>query len=162
MTFTTSTDDIVRRKTIGVFLLFTVIPVFNLFLGNQWPLHLVLLTFFMLLLLYSYLRKPANYQVDGNRIIIHRPIGNVEINIRDIERVDRINHDLLKNSARGGAFGYAGKFVTDLGKVTFYATRRDKMILLTKHDKTKIILTPDDEDKFIEDIEKKAGSQHEL
>ena len=101
----------------------------------------------------------GKYEVDDNKIIIHRLISNVELNFQDIARVDRIHHDLLKNASKGEAFGYFGKFNTDLGKIRFYATRRDKFVMLTKHDKNKIILTPDKVDEFIKDIEPKASSQ---
>jgi hypothetical protein len=96
--------------------------------------------------------------VENDKIIIHRIIGNIVLSIQDIARVDRIHHDLLKNSSKGGAFGYFGNFDTDLGKIKFYATRRDQLVMLTKHDKTKIVLTPDQEDQFIADVEKIASS----
>ena len=114
----------------------------------------------MLILLYTYLHRPTQYQVDKDNIIIHRPIGNVEIKTSDINRVDRIHHDLLKTASKGGAFGYFGTFETELGRIRFYATRRDRMVMLTKHDKTKIILTPDHHEAFIEILETKASSQH--
>lgn len=160
MTFTTSSDEIVRKKTAGVFILFTILPLFNLFhSADKWIWYLGFFLFFMLILLFTYLHRPTQYQVDNDKIVIYRPKGNIEINLQDIARVDRIHHDLLKNSTRGGAFGYFGKFDTDLGKIRFYATRRDKLVMLTKHDKTKIILTPDQDDEFIQDIETKASSQ---
>ena len=40
----------------------------------------------------------GKYEVDDNKIIIHRLISNVELNFQDIARVDRIHHDLLKNA----------------------------------------------------------------
>jgi hypothetical protein len=68
-------------------------------------------------------------------------------------------HDLLKNSVKGGAFGYFGKYNTELGKITWYGTRRDKIVLITKKDKTKIVLTPDLWDEFTEQFEREASSQ---
>jgi hypothetical protein len=113
----------------------------------------------MLILLYTYLHRPVQYQVENDKVVINRPVGNIEISIHDILRVDRIHHDLLKNSSKGGAFGYFGNFNTDFGKIRFYATRRDKLVMLTKKDNTKLILTPDQEDEFIKDVETKASSQ---
>lgn len=160
MTFTTSSDEIVRKKTAGVFLLFTVLPLFNLFhSSDKFIWYLGFFLFFMLILFYTYLHRPTQYQVDKDSIIIRRPIGNVEIKVSDINRVDRIHHDLLKTATKGGAFGYFGNFETDLGRIRFYATRRDRMVMLTKHDKTKIILTPDNQDEFIQSVETKASSQ---
>jgi hypothetical protein len=160
MTFTTSFDDIVRKKTIGVCILFTLFPIHILFINRGWLWYWPLIVVFMLIMLYTYLKRPIKYEVDHNYVLIHRQLGNVVINIQDIDRVDRIHHDLLINSTKGGAFGYSGKFETDLGKITFYATRRNKLIMLTKKDKTKIILTPDQEDEFIKDLEKGINAQH--
>jgi hypothetical protein len=163
MTFTTSSDEIVRKKTAGVFILFTVLPLYTLFHNSdKWIWSLGFFLFFMLILFYTYLHRPTQYQVDNDKVIIRRPIGNVEIYIKDIARVDRIHHDLLKNSSKGGAFGYYGNFNTDLGKIRFCATRRDNLVMLTKKNKTKIILTPDQDDAFIMDVETKASSQHRV
>jgi cell division protein FtsW (lipid II flippase) len=160
MTFTTSSDEIVRKKTVGVFLLFTVLPLFSLFLSSdKWIWHLGFFLFFMLILLYTYLHRPTQYLVDNDNIIIRRPIGNIEISISDINRLERIHHDLLKTATKGGAFGYCGNFDTALGRIKFYATRRDRLVMLVKKDKTKIILTPDQEDEFIQCVETKASSQ---
>lgn len=156
MTFTTSADQIVRKKTISVFLIFTILTLPNLFhSSDKWVWYVSFFLVFMLLLLFTYLHKPLKYDVQSDKIVIRRAIGNVEINIQDIERVDRVHHDLLKNSSSGGAFGYFGNFNTDLGKIKFYATRRDKLVMLTKKDKTKLILTPDQENEFIEYVEKR-------
>ena len=160
MTFTTSSDEIVRKKTAGAFILFTVLPLFNLFhSSDKWIWYLGFFLFFMLILLYTYLHRPTQYMVHKEKVIVCRPKGNVEINIDDIKRVDRIHHDLLKNTSKGGAFGYFGKFNTDLGEIKFYATRRDHLVMLTMNDNTKVILTPDQEDKFIEDVKNIASSQ---
>lgn len=75
-----------------------------------------------------------------------------------LTRVDRIHHDILKNSSKGGMFGYFGNLETDFGRIKFYATRSDKLVMLTKKDDTKIILTPDNEDEFIDDLESKTSS----
>jgi hypothetical protein len=140
--------------------MFTVLPLFNLFnSSDKWIWFLGFFLFFMLILLYTYSIKPTQYQVDKDNITIHRNIGNVEIKISDINRIDRIHHDLLKTATKGGVFGYFGNFETDLGQIRFYATRRDRMVMITKHDKSKIILTPDQQDEFIQSIETKASSQ---
>ncbi len=162
MTFTTSSDKFVRKRTAGVFLCLTVFPFFNLVSSDKWIWYLGFCLFFMLILMYAYLQRPTQYQVDNNKVIICRPIGSVQIAIQDIERVDRIHHDLLKDSTKGGAFGYFGVFDTDLGRIRFYATRRDRLVMLTRKDKTRIILTPDQEDEFIQSLETKVSQQQEV
>lgn len=36
---------------------------------------------------------------------------------------------------------------------TWYATRRNNLVMITKKDNTKIIFTPDERDSFIEQVE---------
>ena len=159
MTFSTSTDQTVRRKTKGIFVLFTVLPLFYLVNGSPKWLWFAAAYFLLMqfILFYTYLHKPQQYHVDGRKIVIKRRIGNVQIKTNDIARVDRIHHNLLQSSSKGGAFGYFGKFNTDLGLIHFYATRPDNFVLLTKMDNTKIILTPDQQNDFIKEVEKTAN-----
>jgi hypothetical protein len=161
MTFTTSFDDIVRKKTIRICILFTVLPFFNILVWEKVSLWNILITaILILILLLSYLKRAIKYEVDLNNVLIYRLLGNVVINIQDIDRVDRIHHDFFVNSTSGGVFGYSGKYYADSGNITFYATRRNNLIMLTKKDKTKIILTPDQEDEFIKDLEEGINAQH--
>ncbi len=152
MTYYTSADKIVRKKTIAVFMIFAAIPLFSLILLERWIWEISLFGFFMLILLYTYLHKPTRYEVRDEKIIIRRPIGNVEINLQEIARIDPIHHDLLKDATKGGAFGYMGKFDTYLGKTMWYGTRRDQIVLITKTDGSKIVLTPDQREEFIEQV----------
>lgn len=159
MIFTTSTDKIVRNKTIGVFLLFTTLYLPNLIVDKDGKIFFgSVYLFFMLIMLYTYLNKPIKFILENNQLTIRRFIGNISIDFQDISRVDRIHHDLLKDAIKGGAFGYFGKHHTDLGPIKFYATRRDQLVMLTKKDKSKIIITPDQEDLFIESLEKKLST----
>ncbi len=53
----------------------------------------------------------------------------------------------------GSLFGYYGKFAnTKLGSMTWYATRKDKTVLVRTIDNKKIILTPDEPEKFVADL----------
>jgi hypothetical protein len=53
----------------------------------------------------------------------------------------------------GGLFGYYGNFVNfSLGRMTWYATRRDKPVLVKTTDNRKIIVTPDDPDTFVNEL----------
>ena len=50
----------------------------------------------------------------------------------------------------GGLFGYYGNFVNStLGSMTWYATRRDKAVLITTLENKKIIVTPDSPEEFV-------------
>jgi len=53
----------------------------------------------------------------------------------------------------GGLFGYFGKFWNkEYGNMTWYATRRDKAIMIITKENKKIILTPDEVEKFINEF----------
>ena len=160
MTYSVSTDEIVRKKTVGAFLIFFVLSFNNLvFFKMNWMVCVGIFMFFTLLLLISYLHKPTKYQVKDDGIIIYRPIGNVFINMKDLEGVDTYEHDLLKTSSQGGAFGYYGKLNTDLGKIQCYVTRRNNYVVLTKRGRMYIALTPDLPEEFVNDVVSKATSQ---
>ena len=161
MILSTSTDKYVRKKTGGAFLLFFS-PLLLMFISYGKIFPWILFAIFLFLLFFTFLSKPTKYEVSDQQFIIHRYKGNVVINIEDIARVDRIHHDLLINSVKGGAFGYFGDFHTDLGKIRYYATRRDKVVLLSKKDNTKIAVTPDDQDGLIELLDKKISNHYRL
>jgi hypothetical protein len=153
MTYTTSFDSIVKKKTAAVFIIFTICTIIPLPQSDKWIWSFSFFIFFMLLLLYSYLRRPTEYRIEKGVIEICRPIGKITIDICELEKVDRINHDILTSSTKGGAFGYNGKFDTEFGKLTWHATRRDNLVLLTMQENSKIILTPDQRDNFVNDIQ---------
>ncbi len=53
----------------------------------------------------------------------------------------------------GGLFGYYGEFVNwKLGNMTWYATRRDKTVLIETVDDKKLIVTPDEPEAFIKQL----------
>ena len=81
-------------------------------------------------------------------------MGNREIKVNDIENVAQITDDLLKTAFTGGAFGYLGNFNTSLGKIRFYATRRNKLLMLKMKDNRKVVITPDDSTAFIAELSK--------
>jgi hypothetical protein len=50
----------------------------------------------------------------------------------------------------GGFFGYFGKFAnTKLGTMIWYATPKDNIVLVEMLNNKKIILTPDEPEKFV-------------
>jgi hypothetical protein len=153
MTFSVSTDKKVRRNTVIGLILFSVLPLSSLFRDDHPWISLVLISLFVLAILEMYLIKPLQYQLDDSTLTMRRPFKDKVIDLKDIRRVDRIEYDIL-DGAIGGIFGYYGVFSTELGDITFHATRRGNMVMLTKHDDSKIILTPDQPDEFMNELEK--------
>ena len=93
----------------------------------------------------------------NDTLIVHRLLLNVKIDRTQIKSVELIDKEKIKTSLRtfgvGGLFGYFGNFVNmDLGKMTWYATRRDKVVLVQTIDNRKIILTPNEPEKFVADF----------
>lgn len=100
--------------------------------------------------------RPVYYKITNDKLIIHRLISNVKIDRQNIRMVEMIDKNKISWSLRsfgiGGLFGYFGNFAnTKLGRMTWYATRRDRTVLVVTNDDKKIILTPDDPSKFVSD-----------
>ena len=86
--------------------------------------------------------------------MIHRILGNVEIDRNNIQSVQEIDALKVKNSLRtfgvGGFFGSFGKFWNaTLGNMTWYVTRGNNFVLVETKDRKKIILTPDRPEEFV-------------
>lgn len=107
-----------------------------------------------LIYLIVFLYRPLYYRITDNLLVIHRPISDIKINLIDIKSVELLDKKRLKGTIRtfgvGGLFGYWGKFTnSQIGAMTWYATRRDHAILITTTSNKKILLTPDDPDLFV-------------
>lgn len=156
MTFSVSADRKVRRRTLLGALAFSILPLSSLFRDDSVWISLLLIVLYFLALLESYAKKPKHYQLDGSTISIRRLFKDVLIDLKDIRRVERIQHDIL-DGAIGGLFGYYGVFQTELGDIRFHATRRDKMVMLTGHDDSRIMLTPDQPEEFVNELVKRMA-----
>lgn len=76
-------------------------------------------------------------------------LKDVVIERNDIADIRQLAPEQLSGSIRtfgvGGLFGYFGKFSNPkLGSMTWYATRRDKAILIITNDNKRLLLTPDE------------------
>jgi len=131
-------------------LLFGALIIFNFIL----PLAIFLLiTYLMCLLL-----KPLSYGITADKLIIRRLIKSVHINRSDIVSLKLIDKSAISGSIRtfgvGGLFGWFGKFANNqLGSMTWYLTRRDKLVLIIKKDSKKILISPDEAEAFVSDYQ---------
>lgn len=105
----------------------------------------------------SYAFSPRHYAVTEEELVVHRPLGKVRIRKELIKSAQRVDGSILGGSIRtfgvGGLFGYYGSFANfALGRMTWYATRRDKAVLVTTKTKKKIVLTPDDPDSLVAEL----------
>jgi len=159
MTYKTSLDKTAITITIGVTILFAVI------IGGQYSIikdavrAIPMYTTAACLLIYfiAFAFRPINYVVTKEEIVVRRPILNVHIKRADIKSAELIERNKITGSIRtfgvGGLFGYYGNFANfSLGRMTWYATRKDKPVLVKTINDKKIIFTPNDPDKFVSEI----------
>jgi hypothetical protein len=156
MTYKASLDNLAKGVTIGVTVLFATI-IFGQYsiiknAGRAIPIY----TTVTLLLIYfiAFAFRPINYMLTSDNLIIHRLFADVKIQRSQIKSIELLEKTATSWSIRtfgvGGLFGYYGKFLNSkLGSMTWYATRRDRMILIVTIDNRKIIVTPDDPNKFM-------------
>jgi hypothetical protein len=153
MTFSTSLDDTAKKRTAAAFILFSCATLGYSSIFKNWVVSLSFFVVFMAFLGIAYLIKPISYEVTKTTVVIRRLIGKILINRLDIVRIEKIYKDLLQNSRTGGGFGYFGKLDTPMGKMTWYGTRRNNLVVLTMKDQKRIVLTPDEWDGFIQKLE---------
>jgi len=110
----------------------------------------------ILLLLYcaAFAFHPSGYKITGDTLFICRPAGKVRIKRSDVKSATVIDKKDISGAIRtfgvGGVFGYYGCFANyTLGSMTWYATRKDKAVLITTTKNKKIVVTPDDPMAFI-------------
>lgn len=159
MTFKASLDNLAKGVTISVSMLFAIIIVTQFFLfKEEWHLGEILTSLLLMAVYFAtYLYRPINYYLTDEHLIIHRPVKDVIIKRQNIKKVERINEKQMKWTVRtfgvGGFFGYYGKFVNSkFGNMTWYATRRDRTILIETIDNKHLVVTPDEPDEFIKQL----------
>ncbi len=113
----------------------------------------ILIGSFVALVIGTFLFSVTGYTINAGTVTINRWLYNVNINRADITEYRVVPDEDMKWTIRtfgvGGLFGYYGRFTnTNLGGMTWYATRRSNYVLLVAGGK-KIIVTPDDTEAFI-------------
>jgi hypothetical protein len=132
--------------TILVGLLFGALIVFDFIL----PLAIFLIIIYLI----CFYLKPLRYEITEDEIIIRRLIKSVRISRSDVESLKLLDKSALKGTVRtfgvGGLFGWYGKFAnSQLGDMTWYVTRRDKIVLINTSEGKKILISPDEAESFV-------------
>jgi len=159
MTYKASLDKTAIIITISVTILFAVI------IGGQYSIirdagsavPIYTTTACLLIYFLAFAFRPIHYTLTSDELIVNRPLLNVHIKTAGIKSVELIEKKAIRGCIRifgvGGLFGYYGSFANfSLGRMTWYATRRDKPVLVKTTDNRKIIVTPDDPDKFVNEL----------
>jgi len=120
--------------------------------GRALPIYTT--TACVLIYLIAYAFRPVSYIVTQNEIVVKRPLLNVHINRTDIASAEIIDRGKLRISIRTmgtpGIFGFSGTFYNlTYGRMTWYVTRRDRPVLIRTKNNKKIVLTPNEPEKFI-------------
>ncbi len=160
MTFKASLDNTAKAITIGVTILFAAI-VFGEYIiikdstGRSTPVY----TTVAVLLIYftAFAFRPINYKILQEKLIINRLVFPVKIDRSEIKTVEVLTKEQIGISIRtfgvGGLFGYYGSFSSfALGSMTWYATRRDKVVLITTTKNKKIMVTPNEAEAFVAEL----------
>ncbi len=161
--FKASLDALAKNLSIALTLVFVSTIVIQLWLmkGNGQPASLFIVALLLIIFLSAYLFRPQGYTVTTDALIIKRSVSPVTIVRNSIVSAEQLHDNSLSGSIRlfgvGGLFGYFGKFSNSkLGKMTWYATRRNRnVILLLTNDQKKIIVTPDDPAAFLQALQNK-------
>lgn len=158
MTFQASLDKLAKGISVAITVLFAIIICLPFFLPNNNEEGIAVAVYTSVILVVIYLvtlgYRPIHYAVTTDELIVHRWFKDVIIEKANIQSIEAIDRKKIKGSLRvfgvGGLFGYFGKFTNDtIGSMTWYATRRDNIILVITTDNEKTILTPDEPDLFL-------------
>lgn len=165
MKFTNSLDTLAIIVTWAVTILFVIIigvqvtELIREFSGlSVFVIALLLLTWVI-----AYAYRPISYSITDKSIIIHRLLSDKKIARNNIKSVELFVNGELNLSVRtfgvGGLFGYFGKFFKgSIGSMTWYATRRNKIVLIRTNEGEKIVVTPDDYQNFMRELTNPVSS----
>lgn len=159
MKFKTSLDTLAKVVTVAVTILFTTIIIGQLvlLLDSAKSVSVITIVIVVLIYLIVFLYRPISYKITEELLVIHRPLTYIKFYLKDIKHVELLDKSRLKGTIRtfgvGGLFGYWGRFANNnIGVMTWYATRRDNLVLVTTIANKKIILTPDEPELFVSTI----------
>lgn len=148
MKYKASMDKNAIGITTGVLLLFIFI-VFNFIFYDSFyktPALLFIISFAIILLL-AYIYAPNSYTLTKKLLIINRPVGNISIELSDIDNIELfINRNLsIRSVGIYGLFGFYGRYYNRvIGSMDLYATRLSNRLLITTKSNRRLIISPDD------------------
>ena len=161
MIFKATFDTAAKVVTIGITILFIAIAVgpqlVNKSANNSAPILISLLLFTIYGI--AYIFSPKYYEITESSIVIKRPFKSISINRDTIKNLLVLENGneiaAIRTFGVGGLFGYFGKFWNkQFGNMTWYATRRNKAIMIITLSNQKIVITPDDVETFVSTFKK--------
>lgn len=164
MEYKTSLDKTAKWITLFVTVLFLGLSIF--FIKNGYTsgqlIGFILVPSLLIIYGLAYGFHPSGFILEAGSMIIARPFINKSISYSEVTSIEPLDPDDIRNALRtfgvGGLFGYYGKFYNrKLGAMTWYLTRRDRLVLITTNNTKKIIISPDDPENFIRDFQQRAS-----
>ena len=160
MTFKASLDKKTKYITAGlsVFIIGATFLPFFLEEFNKFEIGTTIILLLPILLIpICYYYRPFSYEISSSEIIVNRLYDKVVYKQSEIKEVLLLDKKRLSNSIRSlgneGFFGYYGSFYNkEFGDMTWYATKTDGYVMVI-FNKSKIVLTPDETSKFIENLQ---------
>ncbi|MGY3054094.1 hypothetical protein ACVWYG_002297 [Pedobacter sp. UYEF25] len=100
------------------------------------------------------LLMPLRYTITDNEILVERIFSKVHIKKENIKSLQQIGISSIAGTIRtfgnGGLFCFTGHFVNaSIGKMTWFVTRKDTLILLYLNDGKRIVISPNEPKEFI-------------
>jgi hypothetical protein len=151
--FSLSWDPLIKGMTAGVVVLvFMLAAIFGLVLDYS-SLAIGLPLIFFSILIIPLLWAPQRYLVKDNIVMVRRRIGDAKICVsREPERW-KWTWWGLRLFGSGGLYGYFGYFyMKRIGRVRMYATNRHNMVLLIDEKGEKMLVSPNEPDRFIRQL----------
>lgn len=159
MKYTASLDKTTKIITVAITLLFAGILVYELQTFTRGEQTGLIITSAILAITYgsAYVYRPTGYTITEHELIIHRPINTVRYVREALESVQVIVKKDLQFTIRtfgvGGLWGYYGYFYNSVyGKMIWFITRRDHLVLIKTANKRTILLSPDDIGPFTNEL----------
>lgn len=104
----------------------------------------------------TYFQRTTGVTISDTAITIERKASAVVIDFSDILSIKRVEsmRYAFRTFGNGGVFGYTGYYYRKgIGSMRWYCTQRNNYVLIEKTDGKKLVITPDDPDGFMKDIE---------
>jgi len=153
--FSLSWDGLIKGMTASVsLLLVTLMAIFALVLDNL-ILTVGIILLFVCSLLMPLLWAPQRYAVKGNLVTVRRRIGDAEISVAKAPERWKWAWWGMRLFGSGGLYGYFGHFIfKGVGRVRMYATNRHSLVLLVDEKGNKILVSPNEPERFIRQLMK--------
>ncbi len=152
--FSCSWDGLVRGVTVGVFVLVVVVTAVLGTVAGSLLLVVALTVLYGGIVLLPLLWAPIGYFVDDGRVTVERLIGDAQISVNEGPNRWSWAWWGIRLFGSGGFYGYYGYFAfKGLGRVRMYATNRHNLVLLRDTRGGKILLSPDEPERFIQRLE---------